>query len=204
MTFLNVLRKGKESGVNNAIFDDFLMHLESIESAVKQFSAKKLADWEDNDWQGFYLVLHETVGEEDSKADWGYVANPSGGFFGFWWHFAVSPQGDYWSYLQWEKDRLCYKIGFPPEVFGVEGWKSKADEIRTRWSKTLLNLDSELSDKNTKTGKTMTVAKVDDALCKADGKLDAELTISKMGEAQEVLKQARELIHSSVKSTMEN
>ena len=117
--FLEVLRKGRES-VENAIYQDFLAHLENMEYVVNQYEKKDIAltegpdKWDGNDWRGLFTALYEKF-KEDSNANWGYVPNASGGFFGFWWHFQESPQKDYWSYLQWENRKLCVKIGFSDE-----------------------------------------------------------------------------------------
>jgi hypothetical protein len=57
--FLNVLRQGDKAGVSNAIFSDFLAHLEHMEYVIKQFSVRPLDEWGANDWQGFYMTLYD-------------------------------------------------------------------------------------------------------------------------------------------------
>lgn len=199
--FLELLQKGSKT-VNNAIYTDFLAHLERMELVVNQFLTKDLAitdgefAWNNNDRRGLFMHLYERFSETDDKANWGYVANASGGFFGFWWNFEVHEQGDYWSYLQLEGDRLCYKIGFSDEVYKTESWKTKAQEVRSTWSGILLKLDEESTAKRAKIGKTMTIAKKADSvfLPKIDRTLDFDKTIDKLLEAQEVLKKARQLV----------
>ncbi|WP_461054364.1 PD-(D/E)XK nuclease family protein [Spirosoma arcticum] len=199
--FLDLLREGNKT-VSNAIYADFLTHLERMELVVSQFLTKNLTvtdgefAWNDNDRRGLFMRLYEQFSETDDKANWGYVANASGGFFGFWWNFEVSAQGDYWSYLQLEGDRLCYKIGFSDEIYKAENWKTKAQEVRSTWSGILLKLDEESTAKHAKIGKTMTIAKKADGvfLPKTDGTLDLDKTIQKLLETQEVLKKARQLV----------
>ncbi len=202
--FLNVLKNGKANGVRNAIYDDFLQHLEGMELAVNQFLTKNLTvtdgdfAWNDYDRRGLFMRLYEQFSEKDDKADWGYVANASGGFFGFWWNFEVSAQGDYWSYLQLEGDKLCYKIGFSDEFCKAANWKVEAEKIRSTWSSILIELDMGLTDRATRIGKTMTIAKKADGskylLSKAEGTLDLDKTITRLLEAQTILKEAYQLV----------
>ncbi len=81
--FLSVLRENKRK-TGNAVFHDFLDHLESLESAIQQFSAKELDQWYGNDWPGFYMQLYKSL--EPIGANWGHIHNKSGGFIGFWWY----------------------------------------------------------------------------------------------------------------------
>ncbi len=195
--FFEVLRKGKEAGLSNAIFTDFLEHLENMEYVVNQYEKKNIAltegpdKWDGNDWRGLFMALYEKF-KEDDNANWGYVPNASGGFFGFWWHFQVSTNEDYWSYLQWENRKLCFKIGFSDKFVQATDWKSQAEAIKLIWSSSLQEENSDLSSKGTKVGKTMTVAKIDDALHKKeDGNFYLDQMIAKMNEAQGVLERVR-------------
>lgn len=199
--FLDLLR-GNEKKVDNAIYTDFLTHLEGMESAVNQFLTKDLTvsegelAWNDNDRKGFFMHLYKVFSQTDPKANWGYVANPSGGFFGFWWDYEVHAQGDYWTYLQLEGDRLCYKIGFYEEFYKTGNWRTEAQALKSTWSSILMALDKQLTDKSTKIGKTMTIAKkIDGAkylIQKADGTLDLDKTIEELRKAKTVLKEARQ------------
>ena len=43
--------------------------------------------------------------------EWGYVPNPSGGFWGAWWHFVTFKNNDNLEmYLQFEEAKMCIKI----------------------------------------------------------------------------------------------
>ncbi len=197
--FLAVLTKGKEN-VDNAIYQDFLAHLENIEYVVNQYEKKNIAltegpdKWDENDWRGLFMALYE-VYKKDSNANWGYVPNASGGFFGFWWHFQVSPNEDYWSYLQWENGKLCFKIGFSDKFVAADDWKSQASQIKSDWWDILSTEKLPLLplSKGTRIGKTTTIAKIDKALCKKeDSTLYLDQMTTKMGEAQDVLQRARQ------------
>ncbi len=97
--FLTVLTKGRER-VNNAIYQDFLAHLENMEENVNQFSTKAPEGWQDNDWRGFFMELYPH--KELYGADWGHVNNRSGGFMGFWWGKKFCSEPKYWAYPQLE------------------------------------------------------------------------------------------------------
>lgn len=131
--FLEVLRDGKTRGVNNDIFDDFLFHLEKMDAAVWQFSAKDLVNWEGDDWQGFFMVLYDSryklhEPNESDGANWGYVANPADGFFGYWWYFKELTTKPFVPYLQLEQHLLCFKI----MVEGESDRRSARDEAHQK------------------------------------------------------------------------
>ncbi|AUD04394.1 PD-(D/E)XK nuclease family protein [Spirosoma pollinicola] len=97
--FLQFLRG--ESTANN-IYRDFLDHLEGMEYVVNQYEKTNLFDesgkslWSDNDWRGFFLRIYDNRDQlytitQDDGANWSYIANPAGGFFGFWWYFIELP-----------------------------------------------------------------------------------------------------------------
>lgn len=119
---INVLLDGVADGVDNAIFIDFLRHLQNIEANVQSWQRDPLLKWSGGGdaWKGFYLVLQEELGE----GGWSYVPNPSGGFMGFYWCWRVIPAGRL--YLQLEEQDLCVKI----EV----GDKAKRGQVRNIWS----------------------------------------------------------------------
>ncbi len=198
--FLKLLQ-GNEKKVDNAIYNDFLTHLEGIESAVNQFLIKDLTlregelAWNDDDRRGFFMHLYEIFSQTDNKANWSYVANPSGGFFAFYWNYEVHAKGDYWTYLQLEGDKLRYKIGFSNDVCETANWKARGRKIKSTWSAILTKLDTELTDKSTKIGKTTTIAKKADGtrylIAKADGTLALEKTLGELHKAQAILKEAR-------------
>lgn len=187
------------------IIADFSCRLEEIDDQLVAFRNKPIPEEikigievkkEDRFYlTGFHRWLLNNAQQKLnlSGAGYGYVNNLSGGFSGFWWNFEGFQSEEYWSYLQWEYGKLCFKIGFSSKAYGAERWKARAQGIKSQWSRVLLDLCPDANSKDTRIGKTMTVVKIDNALCqKEDGTLDVDQMIKKMDEAQGVLKQARQ------------
>ena len=53
--------------------------------------------------------------------NWGYVANPAGGFQGLWWHFVENDE--VYMYLQFEEAKLCIKIEYDGDDRSETRWK---------------------------------------------------------------------------------
>lgn len=74
--------------IDNAIYREFLDFLNIIEQETNNYGSVK------NIWkswyaaEGFYMRLEQELFPQES--DWRYVANPSGGFQGFWYHWNSS------------------------------------------------------------------------------------------------------------------
>lgn len=104
--FLNVLSKA--TGVKNQIFIDFYDYLRSIETRVQSYQTVPADQWHADQWTGFFKRLQVELVD----GNWGYVANPSGGFYGFWWSFLRTP--DLSAYLQIQHKgsvaKICIKI----------------------------------------------------------------------------------------------
>ncbi|QJW89564.1 hypothetical protein HNV11_09310 [Spirosoma taeanense] len=188
--FLEVLRTGKSRGVDNAIFKDFLQHLETLDAAIREFSTKNPKDWQADDWRGFFMVLYDSRGElyevsEDDGANWDYVANPSGGFFGFWWYFKNLPDQLYTPYLQLEGDTLCFKIEAKVEA--------QRNEAREKAYYQLTEAGRQLNaaverPKRMGNGRYMTVLRwKDDYRVYEDGKLAVDATLNNLKKAQQIL-----------------
>ncbi len=186
--FLDVLRLGKGKGVQNAIFNDFLAHLEQMDAATRQFS-NKVFKWDHLDWQGFFMTLYDKrltrskIGIDDN---WGYVANPSGGFFGYWWYFKIVPGNSYMPYLQLEEECLVFKI----EV------KNEADDrrvVRDDAHQRIMDAASRLSisvgrPERMGNGRFTTVARwTGEYRVFSDGKLDFDATLANLEKAQQIL-----------------
>jgi PD-(D/E)XK nuclease superfamily len=78
---LDVLQS-ERGNVNNAIFQDFLAELESLEALVASYATLHVPEWSWESWKGFYKQLQTEI----PKLRWAYVPNQSGGFMGAWWH----------------------------------------------------------------------------------------------------------------------
>lgn len=101
-----VLELFKHCSSQNAIFIDYVAHIQSIQDATEAYLTKSIEQWNWIAWQGFYMNLEKELNE----GDWGYVANQSGGFWGFWWHFCpINSMQDARIYLQFEQNKLCIK-----------------------------------------------------------------------------------------------
>ncbi|RFP66402.1 hypothetical protein D0N36_03375 [Hymenobacter lapidiphilus] len=101
----------QERTVSNAILVDFLEYLASIENQTNSHSQFEniTSDWKAA--EGFYIQLQERLAQ---WSDWRYVANQTGGFLGFWYHWAEA--SDYSLYIQIENRldggiKLVVKIG---------------------------------------------------------------------------------------------
>jgi hypothetical protein len=166
---LQVLQRGRRNGVSHPIFLDYLAHLEKLDSKINAFKTKPLVDWDGFAWQGFYMEL-----QKHFIGNWGYVSNPRGGFWGFWW----KPQIDKNYYLQLEQELLCVKI----EAEAVQDLK----DFRSKEMQSVL-LESEehglFLQRPTRlgTGKTMTIAHRPDYIqTKETGIVDMERTIEEL------------------------
>ena len=102
----DVLSVLKQSTTTNAIFCDYVEHLQKIQDLTDSYLSLPIKKWSWEAWQGFYMALEKEL----HTGDWGYVANPSGGFLGFWWHWRkVASNTNIDIYLQLEEKKLCVK-----------------------------------------------------------------------------------------------
>jgi len=102
---LEVLEAGVAFGVENDIYEDFLQHIRALQRDVESWRSEPPTSWKSLAWQGFYGALQE----EMVDLGFGYVPNQSGGFIGAWWYRGVR-WGSSGVYLQFEQDKLCFKI----------------------------------------------------------------------------------------------
>jgi hypothetical protein len=170
---LQVLQRGRRNGVSHPIFLDYLFHLEKLDSKINAYKTKPVSEWDGFTWQGFYMEL-----QKHFKGNWGYVSNPRGGFWGFWWN----PQSDRNYYLQLEQQLLCVKI--------EAGDVKELREFRTKEMEIVL-LESEKHglclQKPTRmgTGKTMTIAqRLDYIQTNENGLVDLGKTIEELKKWQ--------------------
>ena len=80
---LKLLRKYKSC--TNNIFQDYLFHLEELESRSNIFNTAPITEWGFDGTRGFFAYLQKTRADYCIES-WGYVSNPSGGFMGMWFH----------------------------------------------------------------------------------------------------------------------
>jgi len=120
----------KSYGGNNSLITSYLNHLNDIEKATQSYRSLPVSEWGWYAWQGFYKELELRL----NLTSWNYVANPSGGFLGAWWHFKPITNGE--MYLQFEEKKLCFKIAY-------DGNKEQRSEIRNRMHEKLLAISKE-------------------------------------------------------------
>ena len=116
---------------------------------------------------GFYLELQKEI-----PGDWDYVANPSGGFWGFWWN--SSKNQDY--YLQLEQNKLCVKIDATNVEDRAQMRNDAMEKVLLESNKQGLFLQRPIRLGN---GKTMTIAqRMNYIQTTADGFVDINKTIA--------------------------
>jgi len=180
--FLRVLNAYKGT---NAILVDYRNYLQSITDKIESYKSIELSKWGWYSWVGFYLELQKRLGD----GYWDYVANPNGGFLGFWWHFQGN--GECEQYLQLEQDKFCFKI-----------WVKNEDQrrsLRSKWHKTIKNQAENIQLNLVKpirfgNGEYMTVCVFNGEYRKTtDGIIDMDATIAQFRKAEELLKSVHEI-----------
>jgi len=119
----------------NDVLQDYKSYLQKIEDNIHSYKNLSLGLWTRSAIKGFYIALQKELGD----GNWDYVANPTGGFLGFWWYFKGTDECK--QYLQIESDShktiLCIKISV----------KHKEDRkrLRTHWYKIIKKKSDELN-----------------------------------------------------------
>jgi hypothetical protein len=178
--FLDILHKGKEKGVNNQIYIDYLNFLQNWEDSVNSYKTLPLSEWHWDSWVGFFVEMQKRL----KDGTWGYVPNQGGGFMGFWWH--INYEKEYPRYLQIEEELFCFKIE-------VEQY-DKRSECRNDWSAKIVEGGKKYGYSISKPqrfgfGTWMTVALLNDEYRKTDknGILDINETVKFLKEMEEFL-----------------
>lgn len=178
-----LLQSYLEEGGSDSIARDFHDYLKDIENRVEAFRSRPIAEWDWYAWQGFYSELQHLLG--DGK--WGYVANPSGGFLGFWWHVYSDAESE--QYLQIEQGNLCFKISVDDVA--------KRSDLRAKWLARILEAGRNANfpvvrPQRLGRGRTMTVAVFDGEFRSVNGKgiLGFTSTLGVLRTAADVLDQA--------------
>lgn len=186
--FLDILKKYQG---NNQILLDYRSHLQRIEDQTQSYQTTEIQKWKGDQWIGFYMKLQETLG----MGNWGYVANPSGGFFGYWWSTFSDEKSE--QYLQLEQNKLCFKI----RVSNHE----ERRQLRNHWHKQILAESKKDTYSLTVTrparfghGQFMTVCICDDwHMADSRDLLDYHKTVDRLREAMKILENATILAKKS-------
>lgn len=174
--FLAILRPLKQN-FSNAIFIDFLAHIEAMDAQVESYRSVAPSSWSTSEqWKGFYNALQQSI----CGAEWDYVANPSGGFMGYWWAWTPIYGGQL--YLQLEENSLVVK------VMASSDDGDARSSLRNRWVERMVGLHDGLRfDRPARLGhgKYMTVAVYhgDYRAIGVDGLLDCEVTVNLLQRA---------------------
>lgn len=92
---------------NNPIVLNYKESLQALENSTNSFLNSPIDKWNGDAWQGFYMEIEKHC----HNIKWGYVPNPSGGFWGAWWHFkGPNNNKNLEMYLQFEEAKMCIKI----------------------------------------------------------------------------------------------
>ena len=177
LTILNTYSGG------NQILVDYREHLGKISQKVLSFKTAPIETWTKHSWIGFYLELQKRL----HSGNWRYVANPSGGFMGFWWN--RQKDSDCEQYLQLEEKTLCYKIRVDD--------KDRRKKLRTQWHKKILTENDKKVNNIVKpdrfgNGRYMTVC-----IHKGDYRAVDDKNIIDMAKTIEILKSAENLLNKS-------
>tara|TARA_R110001583_G_scaffold195324_1_gene371693 strand:+ start:5238 stop:6212 length:975 start_codon:yes stop_codon:yes gene_type:complete len=163
---------------HNQILINYRDYLRAITARIESYSTLAPEHWHRDAWTGFYLQLKKEL----NAGNWGYVANRSGGFLGYWWCF--QKDDDCTQYLQLEEQKLCFKIS-------VDDPKNRR-ALRTKWYKRIQRQAEKVGLRVRKpgqfgNGQFMTVGICEDCRITDKGVLDLASTISRLREAEAIL-----------------
>lgn len=157
---------------------DFRKHIQEIEDMTESFRSLPVDQWGWYAWQGFYIQLEHFIDD----IDWSYVANPSGGFLGAWWHQVDSQDGNVQMYLQFEEQKLCFKIWY-------EG--DNRSETRDRYRQALLENSVHnpeiIKPKRLGAGTYMTIAVVNAEDLFGTSVINIESIVSKLRQYEKII-----------------
>ncbi len=179
---LNVLESssGRAAQEKSDVIASYSSYLRQIEDEVQSFKTLSPTDWSWESWKGLYTELQRTL----IDARWDYVANPSGGFLGFWWHFLGNDQCK--QYLQIEQEKFCFKIKVEDQ--------EKRREFRDHWHQRILEECSRHGLKAKRpdrfgNGNYMTVAILDQdfLIVNERNEIDLPKTLALLKKAESVL-----------------
>jgi len=154
---------------------------------VKAYESRALGDWGWWQWIGLYRELQRKFEtREDSWCSWQYVANPTGGFLGFYWNWRNNKDGSE-RFLQLEYGKLCFKIRVND--------KNQRGALRHKWHAHIMKKNGELEEplairKPTRfgAGGTMTFCVLDNyRQPKQDNSIDIERTMELLEKATHLL-----------------
>lgn len=168
----------------NHILTDFHQYVSSLDESINSFKTLPLNQWKGYSWHGFFAWLQEQImpaqeTDPDSFCGWGYVANPTGGFMGFWWW----PKKGSPFYLQLEQEKLTFRMNAEEIEDRAEARRRYRDVLmeRARPAYELVNYG--------RTGNSMGLARLEKAYLKldAEGHVDLAGTLAVVREMGGIL-----------------
>jgi hypothetical protein len=169
--------------VNNDIFNDFRSYLARLQWLTDSCSNFEAVKTDESAAQGFYLNLQELIPEH---TDWNYVSNPSGGFWGFWYHWVESK--DFKLYIQIE-NRVGVDIQVKIKIESIEPSIQILNQICAELHGLASKYALEVTrPKKLRIGKTSTLAIVKNALpFTLDTEIDMEQLLKNLQNLQQLL-----------------
>ncbi len=183
----------KYSGTNQILlsYRDYLQKIEEDTMSYKTLPYKK---WSCNAWQGFYKELEEKKNKKKGLniTSWGYVPNPTGGFWGIWWHYIdIKIKDDEKKvgemYLQIEQGKLCFKIRY-------YGDRKNRYAFREKYHSKLMKVKGDQYPEIVKparfgAGTFMTIAIVEPSDLFGDGVVDIDKVVERLKKYQGLIDQ---------------
>ena len=144
-------------------------------------------EWDRAAWGGFYTRLQQSI-----EGHWDYVANPSGGFMGFWWGWQEVEGGRL--YLQLEQRSLVVRLAVEEGARQEPGQDRRS--LREVWSRRVREITAPRFRRPDRfgSGNTMTVAVAEEGYLAEtdDGRIDIDGTIGMLREAERAVAAAIE------------
>ncbi|WP_426292694.1 PD-(D/E)XK nuclease family protein [Dyadobacter endophyticus] len=169
--------------VDNDIFNDFRSYLTQLQKLTDSCSNLEAVKTDESAAQGFFLSLQELIPEH---TDWNYVSNPSGGFWGFWYHWVECQ--DFKLYIQIEN-----RIGVDIQIKIKIESKEPSIQLLNQICAELCGLASKYGlevnrPKKLRTGRTSTLAIVENALpLTLNNEIDTEQLLKNLQNLQQLL-----------------
>jgi hypothetical protein len=169
--------------VNNDIFNDFRSYLTQLQELTNSCSNLRAINTDESAAQGFYLTLQKLIPE---WTDWNYVSNPTGGFWGFWYHWVESK--DFKLYIQIE-NRIGVDIQVKIKIESRESSIQILNQICAELHVFASKYDLEVTrPKKLRIGRTSTLAIVKNALpLTLDNEIDMEQLLKNLQNLQQLL-----------------
>ena len=166
---------------NNPIVLNYKDSLQVLEDSTNSYINSAIDKWNGDAWQGFYMEIEK----HRHDIQWGYVPNPSGGFWGAWWHFMTPENNENIEmYLQFEETKLCIKICY-------DGSDNKTT-IRNKCFEALMEAASSLAPEIVKpdrfgAGTYMTIGVVKSENLFGDKNINMQDILTKLSKYEEIV-----------------